>query len=171
MKEHDILQKIEKIVQDEKLDASLFAPSEKIPYDNLIVFIGADSLSRPYVLNITAQSQILDPKKDSGIFRVSFQLKLPFKIAEFSFSQTSNLIALLNRFLELPGLEINEVTQEIFYRYVLLVDEKGLNKEIILGIIGMIRLILDIHLKSIESVASGSMTYDQLLSQALDASF
>ncbi len=171
MKEQVILQKIEKFFQDEKIDASFFAPTENIPYENLIVFIGTDALSRPYVLNVTAQSQILDPKKDSGIYRVTFQLKLPFKIAEFSFSQTSNLIALLNRFLELPGLEINEVTQEIFYRYVLLVDEKGLTKEIILGIAGMIRLILDIHLKSIENVASGSMTYDQLLSQALDASF
>lgn len=168
MNETEMLQHIEKILKAEKLDATFFNRTEEIPYDNLIVFIGADAQDRPYILNITAQKQIMDPKKDSGIFRVQFQLKLPFTIAEFSYNQTSNLVALINRFLELPGLELNEVDREIFYRYVLLVDEKGLNREIILGIAGIIRLILDTHLKSIENVASGTITYDELLKQSLD---
>lgn len=170
MNESECLKHLEKIFKDEKLDATFIRQTEEIPYDNLIVFIGADSQDRPYILNITSQKQIMDPKKDSGIFRIQFQLKLPFKIAEFSYNQTSNLVALVNRFLELPGLELNEVDREIFYRYVLLSSEKGLNREIILGIAGIIRLVLDTHIKSIEGVASGAITYDQLLSQSLDAS-
>jgi len=168
MNEFKVLQTLENMMKNEGIDATLFKPTEDLPYENLIVFIGADAKDRPYILNISAQAQILDPKKDSGIFRIPFQIKLPIKIAEFSFSQTSNLIALINRYMELPGLELNEVDHEIYYRYVLLVDEKGINKEIILGIVGIIRLILDHHVPSIESVATGLITYDQLLLKSLD---
>lgn len=92
MKELDILKSIEKCIKDAKLDASLFLPTEKIPYESLAVFIGSDAQNEPLILNITAQNQILDPKKVSSLFRVQFRVKLPFKIAGFSMSQTSNLM-------------------------------------------------------------------------------
>jgi hypothetical protein len=170
MNEHNILKNIEKIVKDFKLDATLISATEKQPFDNLIIFIGTDKINRPFVLNITAENQILDPKQDSSIFKVSFRIKLPFKIADFSFSQTSNLIALINHSLELPGFEIDEIENEIFYRYVLLTSDKVLNDEIILGIIGMIKLTLDLHVYSIEIVSSGKMSYDDLLKDALKKS-
>ncbi len=167
MNELNVLKAIEKMAKAEQLDVSLFESSEKIPYDVLTVFLGADAKSRPFVLNITAQKQVLDPKKDSGIFRIPFQVKLPFKIADFSFSQTSNLVSLLNHFLDLPGLEVNEVENEVSYRYVLLVDKDGMNESLIIGIIGMIKFIIDMHASAIESVATGEITYDELLEKAL----
>jgi hypothetical protein len=70
MKEIDLLHSIEKMIKDQKMDASFFAPTEKIPYESLVVFLGADSQKRPYVLNITAQKQVVDPKKESNLFYV-----------------------------------------------------------------------------------------------------
>lgn len=168
MKEEDVLHTIEKAAKHQKLDVSFFKASQDVPYDSLVVFLGADNQNRPYALNVTVQKQILDPKKESGLFRVEFKVKIPFKIEDFSFSQTSNLVALLNHFLDLPGLEVNEADRELFYRYVLLIDEKGINETLLIGLMGMIKFILDIHTPSLESVASGKMSYDELLEQALN---
>lgn len=168
MNELNLLKAIEKMAHKEKLDVSLFESSEKIPYDVLTVFLGTDAKSRPFVLNITSQKQVIDPKKDSGIFRIPMQIKLPFKIADFSLSQTSNLVSLLNHFLDLPGFEVNEVENEVSYRYVLLADKAGINESLIIGIIGMIKFILDTHAQAIESVATGEITYDELLEKALN---
>lgn len=167
MKELDILKSIEKCVKDAKLDASLFLPTEKIPYESLAVFIGSDSQNEPLVLNITAQNQILDPKKVSSLFRVQFRVKLPFKIAGFSLSQTSNLIALINHFADLPGFEINELENEVYFRHVLMLEKKGLSDQLILGLIGLIKFIVETQSPAIEGVATGKLSYDELLTNAL----
>ncbi len=90
MKEENVLHIIEKAAKHQKLDVSFFKASEQVPYDSLVVFLGVDNQNRLYALNVTVQKQILDPKKESGLFRVEFKVKLPFKIEDFSFSQTSN---------------------------------------------------------------------------------
>lgn len=169
MNEIDLLKKIAAISQKGELQTAHFSANEEVPYDYLTVFIGNDDQNRPRSLEITTQKQIIDPSKESKLFRVQFSSKLPFDIVEESVNQTSNLVAFINRYLELPGFEISEIEDQLFYRYVLLVNEPGLSDELILSIIGTILLVLDLYSHSLESVASGKMSYSELLEQALKA--
>lgn len=169
-KDIKILKLIEKIGKDHELDTSLFYPDNDIPKAILTLFLGADSQKRPFVLKITADEQLLNPNVETGIYRISLQVKLPFKIKAESFSQTSNLVSFINHFSDFPGFELDEIEEDVYYRYILMIDEKGMKNELILGIIGMIKFLIDIHAESIETVATGKMTYDQLLSEALKAS-
>jgi hypothetical protein len=167
MNEIEILKQIEEIAKEFKLDATVVKATKQQPFDILLIYIGSNATATPFVLNIMVHQQILDPSTTSSFYKIEFKLKLPLKIADFSYSQTSNLIALINRSLELPGFETSEIDNEIFYRHVLLFSGKKISKELILGLIGMIKLTLDLHIESIESVSSGKLSYDELLRKAL----
>lgn len=167
MNENELLKKIEKAAQKADLQGSIFSANEEFPYDCLTLFLGADDQGYTKTLEITAQQQIVDPAKESKLFRVQFSSKLPFEIADTCSNQTASLIALVNRFLDLPGFEMSELDDQVFYRYVLLVNEQGLTDELILSIIGSVMLMLDLYSRSFEAVASGKMSYNELLEHAL----
>ncbi len=170
MNETDLLKKISNAAEKAELQASLFAANEEIPYDYLTLFLGNDDQNRAKTIEITTQKQIIDPTKESKLFRVQFSSKFPFDIAENSSNQTASLIVFLNRFLELPGFEMSEIDDHIFYRYVLLVNEPGFDEELILSIIGNILMILNLYSHALENVSSGKLSYNELLEQALKVS-
>ena len=170
MNEADLLKKIEGILVDDQLDCSFVPASPEIPYDRLLVFFGLDYKERVKTLEITLQEQELGqnvtPNKktmNAGLVRVQFQIKLPFLIDPLSGIEVANLLHFLNRFLELPGYEMSELDEEIYFRYIWITHQDVLTPPLLLSIVGIILMNVDLFSQSIESVSSGEKTYSQLL--------
>lgn len=174
MNEADLLKKIEGILIDDQLDCSYVPISSEVPYDRLLVFFGLDYKERVKTLEITLQKQelgqsIVPNKKtiDAGLVRVQFQVKLPFPIASLSATEVASLLHFLNRFLELPGYEMSELDEEVYFRYIWITHQDVLTPPLLLSIVGIILMNIDLFTQSIESVASGEKNYSQLLENML----
>lgn len=176
MSEQAFLKDLEKILRSEDVDSAIFEASEEAPYNRLLIFLGSDYQNREKTLELIVQQQELAEqlfekpakKQKNGIFfRCQFQLTFPFEIQEFALQQTASLLLFLNRHLELPGLEMSEIDNRLFYRYVLLTGEASPNRKLFLAIIGIIMMISELYTETIERIASGKTTFNELLEEVL----
>jgi hypothetical protein len=155
------------------LDASLEAKSQALPYDRLLVFLGADYKNRERILEITSQDQQLNQNladssaiKDS-YYRIQFHIPLAFKVQDLAIGQVSSLLLFLNQMLDFPGLELNELENQVSYRYILLAKDKGIDELLINSLIGIVLLILDLFTETIEYLAQGKSTFNELLEEII----
>jgi len=170
-KEHDnILQQMKKDLLAERYDCSLELANEKIPNDQLIVFLGNDSSDREKILLVTAVEQVMqgeESKPSEPYHLVHFHVVFPFTIAPLAASQTGSTILFINRLLELPGFEMGEIEEKVSYRYALFMHGKQVDKLLLFSIIGNIMMTLDLFSGIIESVATGQKTFNDLLEEML----
>lgn len=166
------LKDLESALNKEKYPSHLIDSDEALPYERLIVFLGTDYKQRERLLEITLQQQELAEglmHPIPGYVRIQFQSTLPFDMGDLATNQVAALLLFLNQLLELPGFEMIEISNKIRYRYVLLTDARGIDEKVCFAIIGMIMLILTIFTEAIEKVASGTITFNDLLEDVLDA--
>lgn len=174
MKELELLQEIEKMLKEEEMDCSIEPDVKAPPFGRLLVFFGNDTQGRERILEITAQDQLLgelitSPEKASTFTRVQFEVALPFYIKDYTSNEINSLLAFLNRMLELPGFEFDEFNSRIFYRHVMLTARKDIEKPLIMGIMGVIRMLLDLFSETIEQVGEGKQTFEDLLGEVIKA--
>lgn len=173
MKEHEFLEHFEKILKEEEFDCSLIMATEEVPYERLLIFLGVDEKERERILEVTALKQAfingLDPSEshEPDFFRIQFQTILPFSVSHEATSQVSSLICYLNRLIELPGLEFDEIRLQVFHRYILLYGEEKFNKKMFLSLVGLIMLLLELFSSTLEKVASGETSFNELLEQII----
>ena len=173
MNEMEILKSLEKMYKEEEMDCSIEPDLKSPPFGRLFLYLGEDSLSRERILEITAQAQDLGeslktPPQEPRFARVQFEVALPFEVKETASADTASLLAFLNRMLELPGYEFDEVNGKVYYRYVLLTEQSKLDKSLIMGITGVIRFLLELFTDSIERIAEEKNTFNELLEQMLE---
>ena len=172
MPKEKILDFIKRALFAENIDCSL-EPSHARSGSRLLVNFIKDHKNRSRVLEITEQELSLQPrpKKDHPEIhsRIQFLIMLPFQAKDSALHDIASLILFLNRTLELPGLELNELDNRIYYRYVLMTKTDGLTEELVLAIVGVILLMLDLFSNTIEKVADGTHTFNELLQEVIDA--
>lgn len=174
MQNIDFLRNFEKILQNNDFEASLIEANDDFPFDQLLLYLGADYKNREQILQITAQVQelaqdVLKQKDIPGRYlRVQFQFTFPFKFLDETFRDTASLAFFLNRTFEMPGIEINEADNQIIYRYVLLAGDKELDEKLWLAILGIIMLILELFTETIELVAAGKKSFNKILEEVID---
>jgi hypothetical protein len=172
MNAREVLQDLEKMLKNEQFECTLKPDFETPPYGTLLAFLGNDRLGRERILEITVQLQDLgeslqDPPSPPQFSRIQFELKLPFTIMENATVEVATLLAFLNRMLELPGFELDEVNSNVYYRYVLLTSQKGTDKKLITGIIGVILMLIELFSGTIEQVAAGKSSFNDLFEEML----
>lgn len=164
-----MLKQIKALLDQEKYESSIIKGGKDLPfYDRLLVFIGIDSKKRERILEISSQEQILHPEQKSspkGYFRIQFQYFFLFAVEDTAMNQVANLLLFLNQQIDFPGLELNEVENKISYRYVWLTKGNGIDHVLILSIVGIIRLLLDLFTDTLERVAEGKTTFNELLEE------
>lgn len=177
MKIDNILKHLEGLLNAEGMDASLISSDDESPQDRILVFLGNDQQGREQILEITAQDQELGQslkgeisQDEPHLARVQFQVLLPFQLKAAASKDVAGLLCYLNRQMELPGLEMNEVDDSLFYRHVLLTTHENLNKTLVVSIVGIIMFILKLYSELIEKVASGKMTFNNVLEKVVEAS-
>lgn len=156
------LQHIQALYSQEELDCTLLSASQEVPYERLIVYLGTDHKERERILEITAAEQQLDDTEEP-ILRIQFQIAFPFSYKNSAVHEVSSVLLFINRMIELPGLELSEEQNRLYYRYVLLTSAKDVTRTLILAITGIITMILDLFADTIEKIACGQATFNNLL--------
>lgn len=172
MNETEILKAMEIMFQEDEFDCS-FETSEALPFGCLLVYLGTDHFDRNRVLEITAQEQELgeslrETPIEHKFVRVQFEVTLPFDTKDYTANEVASLQALINRMIELPGFEFDEIDSKVFYRYVLLTPKTGIEKDLVVGITGVIMLYLEMFSEMMERVAEGKNTFSEILEQTLE---
>lgn len=174
MNEHEFLLKFQETLRKEEYDCSLVEASEEIPYERLLVFLGLDEKERERILEVTALKQefmkelgLVEPK-EAHLLRVQLQVGFPFKIQPTASAQIASLVCYLNRMVELPGFEMNEIDLQLFYRYVLMYGEKRFNETLFISIVGLIMLSIELFGSTFDKVATGEVTFNELLEQIIE---
>lgn len=177
MKDSATLQQIASMLSSEKVDCSIVGSTEDhgaVPH--LSVFLGKDYQDRERILSINAQEQVLaglpnkPDQKRSQYIRVQFQVALPFQVKENAVFEVASLLHLINHTVELPGFELDELNNKVFYRYVLLSTSPDTNPTLYISILGLIMMLLDLFTESIEKLATGQGSFNDLLKQILEIS-
>lgn len=166
-----VLEQIEKFLEKEQFDCSLVNSSEDVPYDRLLVFLGLDYEKREQILEIIAQEQLTDPlvksSPEESYYRIQFQIPLSFKVEDLALNQVASLILFLNQLVDFPGLELHELNNQVIYRYVWLTKGSGIDSKLIISITGIIMLLLELFTASIERLALGKSTFNELLEEVI----
>ncbi|MBA3723227.1 MAG: hypothetical protein H0W88_12615 [Parachlamydiaceae bacterium] len=165
-----MLKQIQIILDQEKFECSLINATEESPQDHLIIFLGTDGKNREKILEITAQEQILNPEKKPSArtyYRIQFKYLFPFQVKDEAFNQVAGLVLFLNQQVDFPGLELNELENMISYRYVWLTKGGSVDSMLVLSIIGIIRLLLELFSESLERLAEGQATFNELLEEII----
>ena len=156
--------------------------------DRILVFLGADADNREQFLEISAQEQILSPESNpsmdstgssgssgssgslgrSAYYRVQFQYMFPFKVDDLPLTQVGTFIHFLNRLIDLPGFELDELENQTYYRYVWLTKEDAVDFIILNGIINMIGLSLIFFSQNLERLGTGKTSLNELLKEVID---
>lgn len=173
MNEHEFLVQFQSILRDEEYDCALVDATDVVPYERLLVFLGLDEKDRERILEVTILKQELmkgmelTKSIEPDFFRIQFQIGFPFSALPETSNQITSFVCYLNRMIELPGFELNEIDLKLFYRYVLLYGEEKFNKKMFISIVGMIMLTLELFSHSLEKIAVGEMTFNALLEQII----
>lgn len=165
-----VLQRIQKILEAEEFTCSLFSANEQVPLDRLLVFLGLDSKKRERMLEVIGIQPPINPEyalpqATSLPFRIQFRIEIPFTIQDTSLNQVASLLLFINQFIDLPGFELDELNGKVIYRYVWLINSEAINATVIMSIMGAIMLNLSLFSETIESLAEGKMSFNDLLSQ------
>jgi hypothetical protein len=165
-----ILKEIQKILEKDEFDCSFFPADENAPLDRLLIFLGLDDRKRERLLEIMAAEQqippefILSPARHPP-YRIQFRIQLPFKVQDASLNQVASLLLFLDQFIDLPGFELDELNGQVSYRYVWVITSHAIEESLIMSIMGAIMLNLSLFSETIESLADGKMSFNELLSQ------
>lgn len=161
-----VLDLIENFLEKEEFDCTRIPSSLELPYERLLVFIGLDYEKREQILEIVAQEQ-LQISDQEKYYRIQFQLSFPFKVENLALNQVGSLILFLNQLVDFPGLELHELNNQVVYRYVWLAKKSGIDSKLITSIVGIVMLLLELFTPSIERLAQGNTTFNELLEEVI----
>lgn len=138
---------------------------------NLIQFLNEQSLTPlfekesflPYILIKIYQNELplFFSIRNSGEI-LQLVVYLPYQITPKHLNDTSRLLHMLNKDLDLPGFNLDEDENLIFYRLVMPCIDKKLNTKILIAYINSIRLVCDSFSQAIGLVASGQLDLQTL---------
>ena len=170
-----LLKKVNKILEGEDFECTLSPSTENFPVDRLFVNLSLDMKKRDRTMEIFAGQQkvcplFVLPKEESLPYRILFCIKLPFKVIDLALSQVSSLLHFINQFIDLPGFELNESEGEVLYRYVWIFPPSIINSTLIMCIVDAMLVNLSLFAETIESLADGKISFNDLLAQIVQIS-
>ena len=159
-------------LEKEEWDCGKEPATEELP-DRVVVYLGEDSMGRDHVVEIALWPQILvqmETEKEGEAptpthWKLVFSWELPFEVEDIAVADTARMVSFVNSMVELPGFELRELEGTVGFRTVAFGDKRGISGHILMGILGNIYLMRDMHMPTIERVASGAATMNDLLDE------
>lgn len=154
-----ILTTIQHLLDQSDQSSSLHESTEQIPYERLLLAIGEN------ILEITTHPESFTMKKqrEDSYHLIQFQITLPVQVSSDTFNQVSTALHFFNRLLHCPGFELDELNDEIMYRYNWFIKEKGIDAFLLMQVINNIRLSYDMFSPYIIEISNGVYTLEDLL--------
>lgn len=176
MPSNEMLDQIQAVLEREKVNCFLAEAAEGKSQPRLLAFLGNDYKNRERFLEIMALPQIStgmphrqkEAKQD--YIYVQFEFAFPFEVVEKAVSDISNVLHFVNRMIDLPGFEFDELNDKVFFRYVHLASKIEEDSFLYISILGLIMMALDLFTETLEKIATGQATFDQLLEQMIEVS-
>ncbi len=167
-----ILEKIKETLDKEEFACSLCPPTEKSPFDCLLVSLDLDNMKRERILQIIEDHEqlsadILISPAETVPHYIQFRSTLPFKTQDISLNQVASLLFFINQLIDLPGFGLDELSGSIAYRYVWIITTEAIDDRLVKRIVSSILLNLNLFSETIESLAQGKVTFNELLSQII----
>jgi len=161
----DFLLETETFFRKEGFDLHLEKSSDEFPFGCLLVNLGEDKQERERMLVITSEEQVLDDSKEARFIRVQLQFSLPFQFQLDARGELYSLLFFLNRSLDLPGFEVDELNDRVVFSYVWFGKNEPMDEMLLWGIFGQILMIADGYSDVIEDVATGKKTFVNVLEE------
>lgn len=170
-----VLEMIKKILEQEQFECAITSATAAFPLDRLIVFLALDMKKRERMLEIYGIQQqvspgLMLPETATFPYHLQFRVILPFKVQDMALNQVASLLLYLNQLIDLPGFELDELEGQVTYRYVWISEPALITPSLIMSIIGAIMLNLGLFAETIESLADGKVSFNDLLSQIVKIS-
>jgi len=169
------LRDLQDLLEKEEFSTTLLPASKDSFNEKLILFLGLDHFDRERVAEITLHQQIRSLEVSETVQeqippQLHFLAELPFKVEDLALSQVASLLFFINPLLDIPGFYLDELEGKVYYRVVHLADPTvPLHKSILLTLIGSLMLNLNLFASTIESLATGEVTFNDLLKQLTEA--
>lgn len=90
----------------------------------------------------------------------------PLTVTPKAMGDTARLLHALNRELDLPGFGMEEGSSVVFFRLMAPIVDKTLSDELLEAYVNAIQVVCKTFFPSVLAVASGGMTFDELVAQA-----
>ena len=163
------LKQLESRFLAEQFDCSTVEGDSQGP--RLMVFLGTDYRERERILEVTIRRQVLSAvvpasRDEPQPLLLEFHVALPIDVQAFATAEVARVIAYLNSQLDLPGFTFEEISGSLSFRHVLITNEQFDDWRAIQGIVGMIMLLLQLFTETIERIANGSKTANELINIA-----
>ena len=146
--------------------------SSDVPQDRLLVVLGSPEKGKEDILEITAHPQAfegdLSTEGQGGSYHlIQFQFVLPLEINPSTFNQVSSALHFFNRLLHCPGFELDELSDQIVYRYVWFIKKEGIDPFLLMQVIGNLDLCYHMFTPYIKEIAEGKYTLEDILKQVV----
>jgi hypothetical protein len=164
-----ILTRFSEILTQEQIECAIHPPTTEVPQEVLLIALGVDSHQREQTIQVTAQEQMLDinpSQSNTQYYRVQFYYTFPFPISETAFMQVNSLVLFLNHHFDFPGIEVDELYNQLSYRYVWMTTQ-NIDNKLFISVIGMISLMIELFSVPLEKVANGTATFNDLLEEMM----
>lgn len=132
-----------------------YSPTVQQETSQLLIILKADKREYPLFLRILGDKRLLQG--------IAF---LPPKVSRKTLPEVARLLHLFNKEIDLPGFGIDEISLVTFYRFVIPSMEKKIDPETLLYYLNEAKSACSSFSTSVETIASGAKTVDQLLRAA-----
>lgn len=161
----DLLQKMHAWLTEESFSNQISEKEDIFPF--IMLLLGPDQKERVRSLQLTPRFQetLETLKSDKGpqIVSLEFSSELPFPVKEEAAKDSASLLHFININLYMPGFILNEADGKIIFRHINYSLDSGIDKKILIGVVGLILLYLDLYGLSIEEVSSGKKSFNEVL--------
>ena len=166
-----ILSHIQQLLEEKGLACALMVATPVIPYDRLLLFWGDERHTEDF-LEITTQAQQIESPVATGrvegaYYLLQFQYILPFKVSVSTFSQVSSSLHFFNRLLHCPGFELDELSDQILYRYAWFIKDSGIDSFLLMQVLGSLQLCVRMFSPYIKDIAEGRYTLEEVLEKVV----
>jgi hypothetical protein len=169
-----ILETLQEFLKERELSFTLAKATDEIPYERLMVALSTSENADEDLLEITIHPQFFegsftDEPSSESYHLVQFRFVLPIGIPPTTFNQVASALHFFNRLLHCPGFELDELEDQIFYRHVWFVKQKGIDSFLLMQVIGNLHLCYKMFSPYIKEIAEGKSTLEDILQQVLEA--
>lgn len=165
---------LQKLLDQKEIPSTLLKASSEVLYDRLVAVIGKNALHEEFLLEITVFPQSLKTsahgKEESEYALIQFQYLFPLQVAPGAMQQVSGSLHFFNRLLHLPGFELDELHDQVLYRYSWVMKKSGIDLVLFSQVIGNIQLCLQLFHPYIKEIIEGRSTLDSMLEKMIELS-
>lgn len=167
-----ILTYIQQLLEEKDQACALMEPSSDFPYERIVVACGSEYDKKADILEITAHPQFFEgafTKEEmiDAYYLVQFQFVLPVEVPAENFNQVSNSLHFFNRLLHCPGFELDELSDQVLYRYVWFIKKNGIDAFLLTQVLGNIQLCFNMFKPYIQDIARGQYKLEHILEEVV----